>query len=155
MRHPTALGDMCMCMCMCMCMYMFVMCMCLWHARLTARLWSPLVTHCTGKIFVPSVAPGHDDRSVRPWNRLWRRERKDGAYYTTMWKAAIAAEADAVMINSFNGWSDGTQIESVSTVATHGQCVVHASPGLYLDATAQHVEAFGKAGKSANRDELR
>ena len=41
----------------------------------------------------------YDDSKVRPWNRLWKRPRKDGAYYSTMWDAAGAADANAVMVS--------------------------------------------------------
>ena len=149
-------------------------------------LWSQIRTWCTshGLLFVPTVAPGHDDRKIRPWNRVWRRERADGRYYDEMWAAAIDARADAVMINSYNDWSAGTQLEPVREAeekapshapqATSGrtttrmgrkQTAAKVAPApapylsfvpadKYLDATARHVKAFIESRSAEDRDEL-
>jgi len=77
--------------------------------------------------FIPSVGPGYDDSSIRPWNVRFfslhthlfeqahnTKARENGAYYERMFKAAIESNPDAVSITSFNEWGEGTQIESAS-----------------------------------------
>ncbi|VDN21378.1 unnamed protein product [Gongylonema pulchrum] len=62
-------------------------------------------------LFIPSVAPGYDDRRVRPWNAINYRGRKNGQYYSEMFEMAHAARAKIITITSFNEWHEGTQIE--------------------------------------------
>ena len=104
---------------------------------------------------VASVAPGHDDRAVRPWNKLWRRDRLDGKYYSKMWSAATAAPADAVFVNSFNGWAEGTQIESAQADAPKPY-LAHAPSDRYITATAELVAEYerGQLALQQARDEL-
>ncbi|GBF90343.1 hypothetical protein Rsub_02449 [Raphidocelis subcapitata] len=64
-----------------------------------------------GKLFIPSVGPGYDDRRIRPWNSASTRPREGGARYTRNWEAARAAKPDAVTITSWNEVAEGTQIE--------------------------------------------
>ena len=61
--------------------------------------------------FFPSVAPGYDDRKIRPWNAAATRDRANGDYYKRGWKAAIDAGVDQVTITSYNEWGESTQIE--------------------------------------------
>lgn len=61
--------------------------------------------------FFPSVAPGYDDRKIRPWNAAATRDRANGDYYKKGWSAAIDAGVDFVTITSYNEWGEGTQIE--------------------------------------------
>ena len=129
-------------------------------------------------LFVPAVAPGHDDTRVHPWNRIWRRERGGGAYFSEMWRAAIDARADAVLVNSFNGWISGTQIEPArptneqqDACATAPRGRADSAPGraagcyrgyephppeFYLDQTAEHVRALleRRVSAEAPHDEL-
>jgi len=65
-----------------------------------------------GKIFIPAVGPGYDDRRIRPWNKQNWRPRKQGAYYDEMWTAAIDANPAAISVTSFNEWGEATQIEA-------------------------------------------
>jgi len=55
------------------------------------------------------------DTSVRPWNGVTTRDRKNGVYYDRMWKEALKSSSSAsnrvVSITSFNEWHEGTQIE--------------------------------------------
>lgn len=116
--------------------------------------WPALTTWASSNqlLFVPSVAPGHDDRSVRPWNRLWRRDRSDGKYYAQMWGAATTAgPPDAVLIHSFNGWASGTQIESVQEDAAKPR-LVHTPADRYVTATAEHVAEYESRRAEAARE---
>lgn len=55
-----------------------------------------------GRLFVPSVGPGYADTKIRPWNGAATVPREGGARYRRSWEAALAAEAAAVSITSFN-----------------------------------------------------
>eukprot|EP00939_MAST-03C_sp_MAST-3C-sp1_P000515 g515.t1 len=61
--------------------------------------------------FVPSVGPGYDDSTIRPWNAHNTKARDAGRYYDSFWAAAIATNPSAVSITSWNEWGEGTQIE--------------------------------------------
>lgn len=125
-------------------------------------MWGDIGEFCrsNGLAFVPAVAPGYDDLKTRPWNKLWRRERGQGGYYAKMWNAATSANADAVVVNSYNDWNRGTQIEPAAAGARDGfSSYSPGSPVMYLEATARHAKAFieerQKAARpAAARDEL-
>jgi hypothetical protein len=68
---------------------------------------------------LPSVGPGFDARRATGNSRV--KPRRNGATYDSMWRAALAAHADAVTITSFNEWHEGTQIEPASP--SHAQYV--------------------------------
>ena len=40
--------------------------------------------------FLPSVGPGYEDTAVRPWNRIHKKERKNGEYYAEYFQKAIS-----------------------------------------------------------------
>ena len=40
--------------------------------------------------FLPSVGPGYEDTAVRPWNRVHKKERKNGEYYAEYFQKAIS-----------------------------------------------------------------
>ena len=63
-------------------------------------------------IFNPSVGPGYIDTRVRAWNSRNTQQRREGSYYETAWRTAVAAPARIVSITSFNEWHEGTQVES-------------------------------------------
>jgi glycoprotein endo-alpha-1,2-mannosidase len=60
-------------------------------------------------VCAPSVGPGYDARRATGDARL--KERRQGATYDRMWRAALRAGADIVTITSYNEWHEGTQIE--------------------------------------------
>lgn len=62
-------------------------------------------------IFIPSVGPGYMDTRVRAWNGKNTQPRRNGVYYETAWRTALASPAKYVSITSFNEWHEGTQIE--------------------------------------------
>jgi hypothetical protein len=57
----------------------------------------------------PSVGPGYNGYAGGPAEGI--RRRRGGRTYDSMWRAAIAADADRVTITSYNEWHEGTQIE--------------------------------------------
>jgi hypothetical protein len=58
--------------------------------------------------FVATVMPGYDDLKVRGGHA---RDRQDGAYYRGTWQDAIARNAEAVVLTSFNEFFEGSHIE--------------------------------------------
>jgi glycoprotein endo-alpha-1,2-mannosidase len=62
-----------------------------------------------GILCAPSVGPGYDALAATGDTNV--KDRRDGATYDSMWKAAIRAGADFVTITSYNEWGEGTQIE--------------------------------------------
>ena len=65
--------------------------------------------HAAGLLCAPSVGPGYN--AERASGDLRLKARRFGATYDSMWRAALAAGADAVTITSYNEWHEGTQIE--------------------------------------------
>jgi len=65
--------------------------------------------HTLGLLCAPSVGPGYDAVAATGDPRV--KPRDDGLTYDSMWRAALAANADIVTITSYNEWSEGTQIE--------------------------------------------
>ena len=56
--------------------------------------------------------PGYDDRAV-PGRPLPRPvvNRDGGRLFADLWRAAIAADPDWILIVSFNEWHEGSEIE--------------------------------------------
>ena len=82
------------------------------------------------KLWVATVMPGYDD------TRLGRKDgfkvdRQGGAYYTRMWRGAIATRPAIVSITSWNEWPEGSYIEPSQL---HGD--------LYLRLTGEMVAAY-------------
>jgi glycoprotein endo-alpha-1,2-mannosidase len=64
-----------------------------------------------GKISTVTVIPGYDDRKMgrpppRPVTDRW-----NGETYRVLWREAVAATPDYVLITSWNEWHEGTEIE--------------------------------------------
>jgi len=124
-----------------------------------------------GLLFIPTTAPGYDDRKRKPWNKRAVRDRAAGAYYSRMWSAAVAAGADAVCINSFNDWTEGSQIEPAASAeslpapsrppaSTNGPpggqqlYQTYESPDAYLKLTNKLVRDFVMRQRAPAHDEL-
>lgn len=75
--------------------------------------WASLAAQAqqSGMLFVPSVGPGYDDVTIRPWNAANTRDRQQGAYFEHQFAAAIKSHPHVISITSFNEWHEGTQIE--------------------------------------------
>jgi actin-like ATPase involved in cell morphogenesis len=98
--------------------------------------------------FVPSVSPGRSIERVGEPDAS--REREGGAFYEQEWMAIAGAgrSADMVVVVSFNGWIEGTQIEPASATPPDPRYRTYApaAPDGYLELTrefAQRVLAPG------------
>ena len=78
-------------------------------ARKTFREW---VETAGPRIACVTIIPGFDD-SVQPSRKPPRpiTERHDGDTYRAMWREAIAASPDWILITSWNEWHEGSEIE--------------------------------------------
>ncbi len=62
-----------------------------------------------GKLWAGTTLAGYDDRIIRRPGMCI--DRNDGDTYDDLWDLCIDAEADWVLITSFNEWHEGTEIE--------------------------------------------
>ena len=63
-----------------------------------------------GKIYAAPVIPGFDNARVHEKGRLVT-DRLDGQLYEDQWAAALTRDPEWVMVNSFNEWHEGSEIE--------------------------------------------
>lgn len=63
-----------------------------------------------GKLYAAPVIPGFDNARVHEKGRLVT-SRKAGKLYDEQWEAALACQPEQIMINSFNEWHEGSEIE--------------------------------------------
>jgi hypothetical protein len=109
--------------------------------------------HRHGLVCAPSVGPGYDARRGSGDPRV--KPRKDGASYDSMWRQALAANADRVTITSYNEWHEGTQIEPAARAGWHGAYRYlsydgawglrgRAAATAYLDRTRFWADAFAQ-----------
>ncbi len=90
-----------------------------------------MVAAAQGKISTVTVIPGYDDTHVgRPAPRPVT-DRYGGETYRALWKEAIAARPDWVLITSWNEWHEGSEIEPS---VQYGSTI--------LDATAEFSREF-------------
>ncbi len=68
------------------------------------------VAHWKGGSAALTVIPGYDERNIPSRPGIYM-DRKEGRAYELLWKKAIKAEADWVLITSFNEWHEGSEIE--------------------------------------------
>lgn len=116
------------------------------------KLQSELASH--GLAFVPSVAPGYDDRRIRPWNIRNMRLRASGGYYKSMWHAALQAvgrggssNCQAVSVTSYNEWGEGTQIEpAVPHTVENGQGIDDDMRRALGEAGLKQSQDYGRDG---------
>ncbi len=66
------------------------------------------------KLWIATVMPGYNDlRLGRP--NSFNRPRNGGEFYRQTWQAAQATKPDLIIVNSFNEWFEGSQIEPSTT----------------------------------------
>lgn len=66
------------------------------------------------RITVVGITPGYDDRKPNATSGIATRsfvDRQDGRLYQALWQQAILEKPDWILINSFNQWHVGTEIE--------------------------------------------
>jgi hypothetical protein len=103
------------------------------------------LAHAAKLLCAPSVGPGY--AADRATGDTLVKPRLDGGTYDDMWRAAIAAGADAVTITSYNEWHEGTQIEPASS---GGSRALARSPTLPLRYET-YDGAYGLHGSDAQR----
>ena len=64
-----------------------------------------------GDVSLETVEPGYDDRRVMGPGAGTYTDRGGGRLYRTLWRHGLRDGPDWVLINSFNQWHDGTEIE--------------------------------------------
>ena len=57
------------------------------------------------------ISPGRDATKIKPWASDQVMDRRGGQTYRDAWDAALSTAAQVVLIDSFNDWCAGTQIE--------------------------------------------
>jgi glycoprotein endo-alpha-1,2-mannosidase len=100
--------------------------------------------HAAGLLCAPSVGPGYD--AFRATGDLRSRPRRNGAFYDSMWAAAVRAQPDRVTITSYNEWHEGTQIEPAMSPAPR----TPAAAPIVLPYSSYNG-AYGIKGKAAQR----
>ncbi len=100
--------------------------------------------HADGGLAVAVVAPGLDALRAVPGSAAYRN-RRDGAFYDALWGAALDAGADLILVRSFNGWAEGSQLEPAEPTAAPPPTSGPSVP--YLD----YQGAYATAGAAAQR----
>ena len=70
--------------------------------------------HSNNRTFFASIIPGFNNTvTISPYGTAKPSviDRQNGAYYTSMWEIAKASHPDGYLINSFNEWHEGSEIE--------------------------------------------
>ena len=105
-------------------------------ARVQAETYRPLVALAarSGRISVESVLPGYDARRPappggRPAGMIVGR--RAGGLYRALWEQALQDSPDWILVNSFNQWHNGTEIEPSVEMG-----------GRYLALTRQYAQRF-------------
>ena len=98
---------------------------------------SLLLAKRLNRITIVGIAPGYDDRKPNATSGIATRafvDRQGGRLYAALWQQAIMENPDWILINSFNQWHVGTEIEpSVEFGDT------------YLQQTRQYARQFKRA----------
>lgn len=90
-----------------------------------------------GRVFVPAVAPGFDDRQVRTPGTVV--DRAGGATYDRTWEAALTIDPPWVLVSSWNEWHEGSEIEPSEEYGRR-----------YLDATRAWADRFRRGYSSGS-----
>jgi len=119
------------------------------------------------------ISPGRNELRIKPWldKKLKIIGRQNGLYYKTQWTNAISLKPSSILINSFNDWCKGNQIEAASSnvnkqleiVCKNGKCdkskmchqmmlrlgIPHmdyetygSNPNMYMDLTAKYSQLY-------------
>ena len=81
----------------------------LWNRRSVAE--ARLLADGPAKAFVATVSPGFDNRrAVGPSGKYVARGTA-GERYAAIWEAALASNADWILVTSWNEWFEGTAVE--------------------------------------------
>lgn len=103
-------------------------------------------------VFIPGVCPGADESRLDiGWgSKAQKCSRNNGEEYKKMWQAAIktAHDSNIIVINSYNGFIDGTNIEpSIELYGRESTAESWSSkkdPQLYLQITKQMIQKWNE-----------
>jgi len=102
-----------------------------------------LLGRAAGRISVVTLSPGCDDRkqSARAGSKTSLViEREEGGLYRALWEQALRDSPDWVLINSFNQWHSGTEIEPSAEFGEQ-----------YLTLTRDFAARFKKSGSPVRK----
>lgn len=113
----------------------------------TAENWPQMSKFANQKniLFVPSVAPGYDDSTINHWNMRYIKPRECSKYYNSRWEKAIKTGTNVIMINSFNGWKEATNIEPAKNhekFELNNDNWCNNDPYYYIKVTKEWVNKF-------------
>lgn len=89
------------------------------------------------KISCATVIPGYDDSNIGRTSPI-RADRENGELYRRLWREAIKADPQMVLISSFNQWNEGSEIEPSRE---HG--------AMYADLTTRYARVFKQGGRAS------
>lgn len=95
-----------------------------------------LLSRRVNRISVAGIMPGYDDRKPNATSGSVRRtyvDRQDGRLYKALWQQAMMDDPDWILVNSFNQWHTGTEIEPSVEMGD-----------IYIKMTRQYADQFRK-----------
>jgi len=83
-----------------------------WNRRASLDARGPAALRTgSAQLSVATVSPGWDDRLLRGAYRPVVPRGEDGDRYRSTWDAAFAADADWILVTSWNEWFEGTSVQ--------------------------------------------
>jgi hypothetical protein len=80
-------------------------------ASWAATSYAGAVAEANGRISCVTISPGHDVSKVRKRPDPLSTDRMGGEAYRVLWQQAIKADPDWILINSWNEWHEGSELE--------------------------------------------
>ena len=108
--------------------------------------WKSLNDNCVsrGLLFIPTVVPGYNNKR-NSYNNYFQ-SRMNGEYYKQAFRQASNSGASLILIDSFNNWPEGTNIEPIVVKedfpATDETWSTSGEPDFYMNLTKTLVSEF-------------